>query len=1419
MAQNIRDIAIRLSAQTESLRRELERAEREVQKNTSGMGRAVGKFDRDLKRLNKTASQTWAKLAVGAVAAQRGTRWLLSFTNGALASADGLQRQAEKLGISTTALQEYRFAGQDANVAITAVDMGLQRFLRRAGEFARTGRGELAPVFEQLGISLKDQNGRLKSAEDLLDEYADAIKGASSDMERLSLAQKAFDSEGVAMVNVLRDGAEGLERARQKAHEFGAVLDADLVKRASQSKSELDLLQLGISTTFQAALLEPFLEKFGDFEVALLETRALADDFGEVAGKAFIFAGEAAGFLAKHAETVEGVLALVAGARLGAVFGPWGVAAGALGGVLVSLSDNLFEVTTTADDQKRVVNELSQAYQRAARDGSTFAQSQLKIAQNQVRSQIGDLQALRAETLRTLGDATRGGSESTVAALEAELVSLDRQILNLEVSLGGLIPVTARVRQGFSDTGDEVVRTNTSIETSVRTIIAQVNALRIGGLDELYKTEDLQKAEKLYEQLSENTHLTLEDVIELVRQERLLSEERDNLIASIRDEQNEREALSQKTQDQHRAAAEMVAEMETELAVLRLQRDGHADLADEVLFEAQARKVLGAAYDENAEQLEDLRAAIAAVKDEIEAQTEEQEALAESARQAALAMQEIWNEAARGVFTTWRDGWRDLLAGKIDDFDDFAKRILDIGLDLAANLIAAQTFGPVFGGAFASAAGVPGGGGVLGTASSVGSIFSGASSLSSLFSLGSASLLTASPLSGLVYSGLGQSLGLSAGINATGAGSTLLGMTSLQGLGPAALGYGLGSLLMTPRRGPGNEIGAGIGGAAGFAFGGSVGAFLGSTLGSLVGGLFGAKPSDRLEGTIFDVGTGSRDEFDLGRGKDDPENRAAVNAFIDAAASLIGTLEGITGGAVGVSEIGFQVGDRSGVTLSIDDAISETFDTVEDAFGFLTEHVVAHLENITPEIEAALSGIDFTDVEAGLAALGDALDAINAQAAAEAFAQSIEDRILALEDPEQFALNQLDATFDALRAQATENGQDLVRIEHLYGLERARVVERFNDEIEETFEEVEDAAGDAADALAAMAAAQSYVEETVIGFMEERLDLLGEEARLLQDQAALWGGVQQSARATLQRLKFDEGLSFLSGEERALQTMAELEAAFAAAQAGDEEAAAGLSDLALLAAEANRAFFATSAEGAKNDERIRQILGSVDNLAADELRIANENLRANQEAVELLRQQIAAVGALNDAPSRSSFTPADLDALTAAFGAAQAEAVAGGMSLQQFVGGSLFAQFESELVRMINGLTDRQRLLDDLAVQRGREGDPIYGDSAGRIRAAIENRLSALGVPGYDIGGLTGRVAEVHRGELLYTGPPARVLNRADSLRAMNGSAGELRDVVRQLEIVSRTVSIAGEDQVGALKTIGARLARIEGNLELAAAR
>jgi lambda family phage tail tape measure protein len=180
---------------------------------------------------------------------------LTALVDRSISAASAIGKTADTIGVGVEALQELRFAAKASGVEQQTLDMALQRFTRRAAEAAQ-GTGEAKDALAQMGIALRDQDGHLRSSEDLLADVADAFARIEDPTERVRLAFKLFDSEGVALVNLLRGGSGALEDMRERARDLGIVLDEHLVRDAERARTELDALSQVISANLTRAALE-----------------------------------------------------------------------------------------------------------------------------------------------------------------------------------------------------------------------------------------------------------------------------------------------------------------------------------------------------------------------------------------------------------------------------------------------------------------------------------------------------------------------------------------------------------------------------------------------------------------------------------------------------------------------------------------------------------------------------------------------------------------------------------------------------------------------------------------------------------------------------------------------------------------------------------------------------------------------------------------------------------------------------------------------------------------------------------------------------------------------------------------------------------------------------------------------------------
>lgn len=172
----------------------------------------------------------------GAIAGAIGVGGLAAMVKASIDAGDQIQKLSLRLGASTEALSELRHVAELSGVSFNTLTMGLQRMTRRVSEAAQ-GTGEAKNALAELRIDAEKLN-RLRP-EQQFEALADAINGLSSESDKVRIAMKLFDSEGVALLQTMQEGAAGIREARDEARELGLTFSKDQAEGAARAKDAI----------------------------------------------------------------------------------------------------------------------------------------------------------------------------------------------------------------------------------------------------------------------------------------------------------------------------------------------------------------------------------------------------------------------------------------------------------------------------------------------------------------------------------------------------------------------------------------------------------------------------------------------------------------------------------------------------------------------------------------------------------------------------------------------------------------------------------------------------------------------------------------------------------------------------------------------------------------------------------------------------------------------------------------------------------------------------------------------------------------------------------------------------------------------------------------------------------------------------
>ena len=275
-----------------------------VDKTKKGFGSVTG----GLKKITKAVFSM--KTALIGAAGIAGVGLLIK---NSLKTIDVLAKTATKIGTTTEALSKLHFAADITGVKTETVNMAMQRFTRRLSEATR-GTGEAKDALKRLNI---DANTLIELPLDQqMLQLADAFSAVGNDAEKVSLAMKLFDSEGVSLVNTLKLGSEGMKELFGEAEMLGLVMSAKAAKGVEEANDALTrLFSIFRGVTHQVtAAFAPAIKEITDWLKNKLikqitETHGSIKEFAQFMVKELILAtSKFVGWIAKQVVLVQTII-------------------------------------------------------------------------------------------------------------------------------------------------------------------------------------------------------------------------------------------------------------------------------------------------------------------------------------------------------------------------------------------------------------------------------------------------------------------------------------------------------------------------------------------------------------------------------------------------------------------------------------------------------------------------------------------------------------------------------------------------------------------------------------------------------------------------------------------------------------------------------------------------------------------------------------------------------------------------------------------------------------------------------------------------------------------------------------------------------------------------------------------------------
>ena len=196
--------------------------------------------------------------------------------------ASAAQDAALKVGGTARDIQRYGYAAKMSGSSQEELNACLGIFSKNLANAAQGKNKTLVNVFKQLGISMTDANGKMRTTTELLPDIANAMRSQATESQKAYIATQLFGRGGQSLIQMLEGGAEGLNALTAEAERMGIVVDQDGVDSAKAFGDNLDRLKfslLGVSLSIGQhiiPIIEPMINAFREWIITNREMIATA---------------------------------------------------------------------------------------------------------------------------------------------------------------------------------------------------------------------------------------------------------------------------------------------------------------------------------------------------------------------------------------------------------------------------------------------------------------------------------------------------------------------------------------------------------------------------------------------------------------------------------------------------------------------------------------------------------------------------------------------------------------------------------------------------------------------------------------------------------------------------------------------------------------------------------------------------------------------------------------------------------------------------------------------------------------------------------------------------------------------------------------------------------------------------------------
>ena len=211
----------------------------------SKFGQAVSAGFDTIKSAAKATVEAVA--AVGAATAAgiaAGAKVIADTTTQAAVYADNFATLSTTTGVAVETLQAYAAVSELVDVSTETLTGSMTKNFA-AMQKAAEGNESYAAAYEALGVTVTDENGKLRDSETVYWELIDALGNVEDETERDALAMTLFGKSAKELNPLIETGTEALHGMMEEAKASGAVLSEDTLNSLLGVSDAMEQMKTG----------------------------------------------------------------------------------------------------------------------------------------------------------------------------------------------------------------------------------------------------------------------------------------------------------------------------------------------------------------------------------------------------------------------------------------------------------------------------------------------------------------------------------------------------------------------------------------------------------------------------------------------------------------------------------------------------------------------------------------------------------------------------------------------------------------------------------------------------------------------------------------------------------------------------------------------------------------------------------------------------------------------------------------------------------------------------------------------------------------------------------------------------------------------------------------------------------------------